>query len=497
VYIDQLHFVSCFGYSDGAMMAHGDGGRPYTPESGNDPYSYTWYVVENGNAVAFNASADKAFDRPSALYRVSVTDRNNVTAWSKDFPLEQPDALKIAFKTSQLLCNGDTNGRAEALVQGGTEPYRYTWSTEETTPVISQLTDGWYSVVVTDSRGCTTYSQTEVTVPDGLQAEVALTPPVCNGYANGSIALTVTGGKPAYRYAWSTGATEATVDALAQGQYSVTITDSNGCFIVRGYTLQDPSLLAVDLGADRQLCKDQVLELNPVIDDPQARYAWTKDGAAFASTPNVTLVDAGRYTLTVTDSKDCHNQDDVVITRTDTEIAASIVVATRVPVGGTFRVANISHPAPDRVQWLLPQEARVVNEASDYVELVLPAKGEYTIGLRSFLGQCEAVTYEPVKAVSASELTDYQTPAEPYIKQFMVTPNPNTGRFTATVELREAGDFTLSLYSGQGVVVSQKQVTNQAVSTVDFELAGGASRGIYVLQLITAQGYSTFKVVID
>ncbi len=244
-------------------------------------------------------------------------------------------------------------------------------------------------------------------------------------------------------------------------------------------TLEDPSLLAVDLGADRQLCKDQVLELNPAIDDPQARYEWTKDGTAFAGTSNVTLTDAGHYTLTVTDSKDCHNQDDVVVTRTDTEIAASIVVATRVPVGGTFRVANISHPAPDRVQWLLPQGANVINQADDYVELALPVKGEYTIGLRSFLGQCEAVTYEPVKAVSASELTDYQTPTEPYIKQFMVTPNPNTGRFTATVELREAGDFTLALYSGQGVVVSQKEVKGQSVSTTDFEVAGGASRGIY------------------
>ncbi len=118
-------------------------------------------------------------------------------------------------------------------MQGGTEPYRYTWSTDETTPLISNLTDGWYSVVVTDTRGCTTYSQTEVTVPDGLQAEAALTPPVCNGYANGGIVLAVTGGQPMYTYVWSTGATGASIDALAKGDYSVKITDANGCFIVR------------------------------------------------------------------------------------------------------------------------------------------------------------------------------------------------------------------------------------------------------------------------
>ncbi len=70
VYIDEQHFVSCFGFSDGEMMAHGDGGRPYLPESNNDPYTYNWYVVDNGTLVAFNASAEQAFDRPSALYRV-------------------------------------------------------------------------------------------------------------------------------------------------------------------------------------------------------------------------------------------------------------------------------------------------------------------------------------------------------------------------------------------------------------------------------------------
>ena len=497
VYIDEQHFVSCYGYSDGDMMAHGAGGRPYLPESGNDLYQYAWYVVDNGNAVAFNASDENAFSRPSTWYRVSVTDRNNITAWSDDFHLVQPDPLKIAFNTSQLLCNGDTDGTSEAIAKGGTIPYRYTWSTEETTAAIAHLTDGWYSVVVTDTRGCTTYDQTEVTVPDGLEVEASLTPPVCNGYANGSITLAVTGGKPAYTYVWSTGAAEASVDALSQGQYSVTITDGNGCFIVRDYTLQDPSLLAVDLGPDRQLCKDQVLELNPAIADPLARYVWTKDGAPFASTSNVTLADAGRYTLAITDGKDCHNEGDITITRTDTEIAASIVVATRVPVGETFRVTNISYPEPERVQWLLPPQAREIGHADDYIELVLPAKGEYTIGLKSFVGQCEAVTYEPVRTVSASELTDYQMPVEPYIKQFMVTPNPNTGRFTATVELREAGDFTLALYSGQGVVVSQKAIKNQSVSSIDFELSVGASKGIYMLQLITAQGYSTFKVIVD
>lgn len=497
VYLDEYHFVSCNGYTDGEVVAHGDGGRPYLPGHQYEPYMYEWFTVDNNMLTPFGESDSIATERPSAWYRIKITDRNGIVAWSPDYHLDQPDVLKINFATSQLLCNGDTNGTAEAKPQGGTLPYRYTWSTEESTPRIGNLTDGWYSVVVTDVRGCTTYDQTEVVVPEGLAVEATVVPPLCNGYSNGSIALTVTGGLPAYTYAWSTGANGTAISSLPQGNYTVRVTDANGCFLTKDYTLTDPALFPVDLGPDRVLCKDQTLLLNPVIDDAGAQYQWAKNGDPFAATSQITLSDAGVYTLLVTDSKGCKNQGDVKISRDDSEISANIVVATRVPLSGTFRVANISHPAPDSIRWLLPAEAAVFSKTPDYVELAFAAKGEYTIGLKSFSGACEAVTYEPVRVVNPSELTDYQTPVEPYIKQFIVTPNPNTGRFTATVELREAGDFQLSLYNGQGMMISQQHVVRQVVSSVNFEVASGASRGIYVLQLLTAQGYSTFKVVIE
>lgn len=497
VSLDEYHFVSCHAYTDGEVVAHAEGGRPYLAGHPREPYLYEWFVVDGSTLTPFGGFDSLVAERPSAWYRVKVTDRNGIIAWSEDYHLVQPDPLTISFKTSQLLCNGDTNGTSEATPAGGTEPYRYAWSTEEGTAAIANLRDGWYSVVVTDTRGCTTFSQTEVVVPEGMAVEAATVPPLCEGYADGSIALTVTGGKKNYTYAWAHGPDTDALTDLPHGTYSVRITDANGCFLLRDYTLENPALFAVDLGPDRVLCKDQDLQLNPAIDDPQAQYQWSKDNVPFAATPAVTLTDPGTYKLAVTDGKGCHNDDDVVITRTNTEIAASIVVATRVPVGGTFRVANISHPAPDSIQWLLPQEAKVVGKTGEYAELIFSTRGEYTVGMKSFAGSCEAVAYAPVRVVSASELTDYQTPAEPYIKQFMVSPNPTKGPFTATVQLREAGDFALILYNGNGVVLEQQNRVKQTFASVDFDMPPGTSPGIYVLQLITAQGYAIFKVVVE
>ncbi len=495
--VDEYHFVSCNGYDDGEIVAHAIGGRSYFLGHPYHPYQYEWYVVNGGSLTAFGTSDSIATERPSAVYRVKVTDRNGIIAWSPDFKLIQPDVLKINFVTSELLCNGDTNGTSKAIVQGGTTAYKYTWSTEETTNEINNLADGWYSLIVTDARSCTTYGQTEVKVPNSLKAEAVLDYPTCNGYADGSIELTVGGGRAPFTYVWDHGASTSAITNLGEDEYHVRIADANDCFITRDYTLQDPDLSPVDLGPDRVLCKDQSLDLDITRADISTQYSWLKDGTPFASTAVVQLVDAAVYHLKISDSNGCINEDEVKVERNDSEIAASITVATRAQLAGKVRVANISFPAPDKVEWIIPQEATVLEKTPGYLDISFSTKGEYSIGLTSFKGSCEKTTYSTVRIVDKSELTDYQTPDEPYIKQFMVTPNPNDGRFVATVELREVGDFILILHTTQGNVLTQQDVKGQSFAKVDFDVSSMAGKGVYVLQLVTSQGYSTFKIVIQ
>jgi hypothetical protein len=211
----------------------------------------------------------------------------------------------------------------------------------------------------------------------------------------------------------------------------------------------------------------------------------------------VSLSDAGKYNVSVTDSKGCFNQDEITITRDNTEIAASLAVATRVPQGGKVRVANISHPAPDRVEWIIPAQATVLEETPEYLELIFQSKGEYPVSIRSFKGLCEKISTSTVRVVDKSELTDYKTPDEPYIKQFAVTPNPNDGRFKATIELREAGAVKLILYANQSNVIREDQVTGKAFIEMEYDVSSITGSGLYMLQLITAQGQSTYKVMIN
>jgi hypothetical protein len=497
VAIRETHYVSCYGYDDGELMAHATGGRPYLSGSPNEPYLYEWFSVNGNTLSGFGESDSVAFERPSNLYRIKVTDRNGIVAWSPAFMLIQPDALKLTFNTSELLCNGDTDGESEVLPAGGTSPYRYAWSNEETTKQIGQLSDGIYSVVVVDTRGCTTMGQTEVTVPNGLAVEAIVTSPVCKGDANGAVELTVTGGVPAYKYTWNEGSQTSSINNLTYGTYTVHIEDANKCFIDREYILENPSLFAINLGPDRVLCKDQTLSLNPVIEDQAAQYTWTKNNTAYASTSAVVLTESGTYKVLVVDSKGCENEDEITITRDDTEIAASLVVATRVPQGGKVHITNITFPSPDKMEWIIPQEATVLDKKTEYVELSFATKGSYAIGIKSYKGLCEKTSFSQVQVVDRSELTDYITPDEPYIKQFMVTPNPNNGKFNVVVELKETATFKLILYANQSTVVQQDDFTNQSYLQKDYDVTSAVGSGLYILQLITPKGQSTFKIMIN
>ncbi|RAV97751.1 SprB repeat-containing protein [Pseudochryseolinea flava] len=499
VAVAQKRPVSCNGDSDGEISARAKGGKPFPVGSPNYPYQYEWYKVVSGTPQSITDTDSIAGNLNSATFRVRITDKNGISTWSPDFKLTQPAVLRSDFDLTPVLCNGDKTGAATSLAKGGTAPYKYAWSTNDSTQTIQKLSDGFYAVVIRDARGCTTYEQVEITAPAGIVDTPTLTIPTCQGDANGSISLSVAGGKAPYTYVWDKDINQksSVYNNLKTGTYGVVITDANKCFITREYTLTDPDMFIVDLGPDRVLCKDQSLAVNATIDDATAQYTWLKNNQAFSTDPSLSLSDEGVYHVKVKDYKGCMNEDEITITRTGEEISASIAVATRVPQNGKVRIANISFPKPDRALWILPEEAMVIEETEGYVDLSFPDKGEYNVGLTTFLDACEESTFATVKVVDARELTDYIPPDEPYIKQFMVTPNPNDGRFTVTVELKQAGDFDVLLYNGQSSIVRNESVRGKSYAKLDFDVRNEVSDGLYVVQLKTAQGYSIFKLMIN
>jgi hypothetical protein len=131
--------VTCYGYSNGSADAIAGGGT--------SPFTYSW------NSFPIQNTAN-ATNLPAGSFIVTATDINGCTA-SKSIIITQPDPLNISTSAVNADC-GIANGSATAFVTGGVGSYTYLWNTipAQSNQTATVLSDGTYSVTVTDGNGC-------------------------------------------------------------------------------------------------------------------------------------------------------------------------------------------------------------------------------------------------------------------------------------------------------------------------------------------------------
>jgi len=218
--------VNCFGTSTGSIDLEVIGGVK--------PYTYSWSRVSGG----FSATTQDLSGIPAGTYNVTITD-NVLATTTTSFVITQPAAaLALNATTVNNLCFGANTGSIDLSVSDGTPPYAYSWSTGASTQDINNLAPGTYDVTVTDSKGCTSTLSRSITQPGELTVTATLVESSCDPGNNGSIDITPAGGTPGYTYSWSNGATSQDITGLIPGNYSVRITDTNGCTIIATYVIE-------------------------------------------------------------------------------------------------------------------------------------------------------------------------------------------------------------------------------------------------------------------
>jgi ABC-type Fe3+-hydroxamate transport system substrate-binding protein len=190
----------------------------------------------------------------------------------------------------------------------GTSPYSFIWSNGATTQNISNITAGNYTVTVTDDNGCIYTINKNISQPSGaLSASVSASTEVsCFGLSNGSINVGVTGGTSPYTFIWSTGASTQNVSGLIAGNYTVTVTDANGCITSLNKTVSQPSAtLTASLESSEEVsCNggaNGLININVAGGTSPYSYSWSNG----ATTQNILNLTSGSYTVTVTDANNC------------------------------------------------------------------------------------------------------------------------------------------------------------------------------------------------
>ena len=286
--------LSCYNSNDGVARVAVVGGT--------SPYQYTW----SPPAVS---AVDSATGLAAGNYGVLVTDNNQCTA-TQTYVITQPTQITPVPSIVNVSCFGGANGSITFNTTGGAGTYTYIWNPNvSTSGTASNLAAGPYAVTVTDATLCSVVQSVNVTQPAlPLSATYVVTNVACFNASTGSIAVTAAGGTPTYAYSWTPAALSgSTASNLSAGNYSVTVTDLNGCTVDSSFIITQPAtaLALLDSSQTNLTCfgsNDGVARITATGGTIPYTYGWTNSSSTVDS---ATHLAAGVYTVTVTDSNGC------------------------------------------------------------------------------------------------------------------------------------------------------------------------------------------------
>lgn len=299
--------LSCFGNATGSATVSASGGT--------GPYTYDWTPgnpAGDGTATVTGLAA--------GLYTVNVSDIYGCTR-SMNVTILQPSALSVStWNVTNIACYGGSTGSATVYPTGGTAPYTFDWGpgnpAGDGTNSVSGLSAGNYTCTITDANNCfivhnVTISQSVSPMSTTLLSSTNVS---CYGGANGSATIGVTGGVGGYTFDWAPGNPigdgSPSVIGLAAGNYTCTVTDANGCYVVRNIFITQPStpLSLTPAGSMNVSCyggSNGNAAAQVSGGTPPYTFDWSPGNPIGDGSPTAFGLSAGTYTLTATDVNGC------------------------------------------------------------------------------------------------------------------------------------------------------------------------------------------------
>ena len=189
------------------------------------PHTFDW---SNGANQALNNNLSPG------TYDVTVTDARPCSA-ALAYVITEPDLLVSNYVVESVSCSGLSDGQINASATGGNGGYTYQVGTlVNTSGIFNNLSAGIYSLMVSDSLGCTAQNQSLfINEPNVMTLALSATLASGPGSLDGTAVATVNGGTAPYQYTWSGAAaqTDSMAVYLDGGWYTVVVTDANGCSI--------------------------------------------------------------------------------------------------------------------------------------------------------------------------------------------------------------------------------------------------------------------------
>lgn len=336
-------------------------------------------------------------------------------------------------------CPGINNGSITITPTAGSTPYSYVLNggTAQASNVFSGLAGGNYTITFTDVNGCTGTKTVTLTTGAAITSNGSTVNTTCMGATNGSVTVTGTSGTAPYQYALNGGTNQAsgTFTGLAAGNYTVTITDANGCTGTRTLTVANGTTgISMTVSVTPTGCpgvNNGAVTVTPT--SGTAPYTFSIDGSPFQSSPTFTGLSSGNHVVMVRDANGCTGPRTVGITAGTA--LQSTVTSTATGCPGANNGSATLTPTSGTGPYTYSINGTTFQSSNTFTGL---AGGNYTITFNDAVG-CSGT--KPVTVADGTAITGTATSTS------TSCPGATNGTITATAT-SGAAPYTYSLDGG-------------------------------------------------
>ncbi|MBQ3619965.1 MAG: T9SS type A sorting domain-containing protein [Bacteroidales bacterium] len=468
-------------------------------KGGRGLYSINWNGNSNLSQKNISSGTFTQDNIPVGIYQVDIKDETNCVVSHK--VTISSGNLKVSHKESDASCASIGNAQAEITVTGAKLPVTYKWSdnVETSEPIRSNLPKGNYVVTVVDNNDCSMPVDINI-YSKKLSAENSIDSATCGIDTDGAADIRLYSATAPFTFKWSDGKTTTTGrrDGMAKGEYTVHITDANGCEVSTDVFVPHKGYLQNDVPGSITLCTNGEITVDA---NEFIGYQWIYNGRYIDDNRFLTIKSPGTYLIKANGYDDCYAVDTIAVAMSPKSFSPYFRMSSVSYVNDTLVVMEMSQTNPDKYSWkydTLAFDCDNTSGSERELRLIPKLSGLYSITLSAENEECVSDISKPVEIFATTRPDDDLSPLyvdNSIVKEFTISPNPTKGPITVEVNLSQIADVRLTIYDLNFGKI-RKQVTLHNSDNYKLDINDVLYTGAYVVILQAGNETKQIKYIV-